>query len=77
MREERGLCMAHTTIMRWVHQNGPELDNRLRLHLKSTDDSWPVDEIYVKVKGKWMYLYRAVDSEGHIIDFYLSKIRNK
>jgi IS6 family transposase len=77
MMEERGLSMAHTTIMRWVHQYGPELDERVRRHLKSTNDSWRVDETYVKVKGQWMYLYRAVDSEGNTIDFYLSKARNK
>jgi transposase, IS6 family len=77
MMEERGLSMAHTTIMRWVHQYGPELDKRVRRHLKPTNDSWRVDETYIKVKGQWMYLYRAVDSEGNTIDFYLSKTRDK
>ncbi|MCM3654133.1 IS6 family transposase [Metabacillus litoralis] len=77
MMEERGLSIAHTTIMRWVHQYGPELDKRVRRYLKTTNDSWRVDETYVKVKGQWMYLYRAVDSEGNTIDFYLSKTRNK
>ncbi|MFJ8265937.1 IS6 family transposase [Peribacillus asahii] len=77
MMEERGLSMAHTTIMRWVHQYGPELDNRVRRHLKPTNDSWRVDETYIKVKGQWMYLYRAVDSKGNTIDFYLSKTRDK
>ncbi|MGG2014833.1 IS6 family transposase [Bacillus sp. S10(2024)] len=76
MMEERGLSLAHTTIMRWVHQYGPELDKRIRRHLKQTNDSWRVDETYIKVKGEWMYLYRAVDSEGNTIDFYLSKFRN-
>ena len=73
MMEERGLPIAHTTIMRWVHQYGPELDERVRRHLKQTNDSWRVDETYIKVKGQWMYLYRAVDSEGNTIDFYLSE----
>ena len=77
MMEERGLSMAHTTIMRWVHQYGPELDKRVRRHLKPTNDSWRVDETYIKVKGQWMYLYRAVDSKGNTIDFYLSKTRDK
>ena len=63
--------------MRWVHQYGPELDERVRRHLKPTNDSWRVDETYIKVKGQWMYLYRAVDSEGNTIDFYLSKTRDK
>lgn len=76
MMEERGLSMAHTTIMRWVHQYGPELDKRVRRHLKPTNDSWRVDETYVKVKSQWMYLYRAVDSKGNTIDFYLSKTRS-
>ncbi|MCF2132361.1 IS6 family transposase, partial [Strepomyces sp. STD 3.1] len=53
------------------------LAERVRRHLKTTNDSWRVDETYVKVKGQWMYLYRAVDSEGNTIDFYLSKARNK
>ncbi|AJG79516.1 MULTISPECIES: IS6 family transposase [Bacillus cereus group] len=76
MMEEQGLFLAHTTIMRWVHQYGPEFDNRIRRHLKQTNNSWRVDETYIKVKGQWMYLYRAVDSEGNTIDFYLSKSRN-
>jgi len=76
MMEERGLSIAHTTIMRWVHQYGPELDKRVQRHLKQTNDSWRVDETYIKVKGQWMYLYRAVDSEGNTIDFYLSKSRD-
>ncbi|PFZ78740.1 IS6 family transposase [Bacillus toyonensis] len=72
MMEERGLSIAHTTIMRWVYQ----LDEKVRHHFKSTNDSWRVDETYIKVKGQWMYLYRAVDSEGNTIDFYLSKLRD-
>ncbi|MFL0405650.1 IS6 family transposase [Bacillus nitratireducens] len=77
MMEERGLIVAHTTIMRWVHQYGPEFDKRIRRHLKQTNDSWRVDETYIKVKSQWMYLYRAVDSKGNTIDFYLSKARNQ
>ncbi|PEO43039.1 IS6 family transposase, partial [Bacillus toyonensis] len=76
MMEERGLSLAHTTIMRWVHQYGPELNKRIRKHLKPTNNSWRVDETYLKIKGKKMYLYRAVDSEGNTIDFYLSQRRN-
>ncbi|QWG42208.1 IS6 family transposase (plasmid) [Bacillus mycoides] len=75
MMKERGLFLAHTTIMRWVHQYGPEFDKRIRRHLKQTNNSWKVDETYIKVKGQWMYLYRAVDSRGNTIDFYLSKSR--
>jgi len=64
MMEERGLSMAHTTIMRWVHQYGPELDERVRRHLKTTNDSWRVDETSIKIKKIWFSLYRAVDSAG-------------
>ncbi len=76
MMWELGLSMAHTTIMRWVHQYGPELDKRIRRHLKQTNDSWRVDETYIIVKGQWMYLYPTVDSEGHTMNFYLRKFRN-
>jgi len=76
MMEERGLSLSHTTIMGWVHQYGPELNERIRKYLKPTNDSWRVDETYLKIKGKKMYLYRAVDSEGNTIDFYLSQRRN-
>ena len=77
MMKERGLSIAPTTIMRWVHQYGPQLEEKIWHHLKSTNDSWRVDETYIKVKGQWMYLYCAVDSEGNTLDFYLSKSRDK
>ena len=54
----------------------PELDRRLRSHLKPTNKSWRVDETYIRVKGKWTYLYRAVDSAGASIDFLLSARRD-
>jgi transposase-like protein len=76
MMEKRELSLAHTTSMRWVQQYGPELDKRIRRYLKQTDDSWRVDETYIKVNGQWMYVYRTVDSRGNTIDFYLSKSRN-
>ncbi|CAM4163534.1 IS6 family transposase [Bacillus paranthracis] len=50
MMEERGLYLTHTTIMRWVHQYGSEFDKQIRRHLKQTNNSWRVDEIYI-VKG--------------------------
>jgi IS6 family transposase len=56
MTEERGLSISHTTIIRWVHQYGLELDERVRCHLKTTNDSWRVDETYINVQGQWMYL---------------------
>ncbi len=66
MMRERGLPLDHTTIYRWVQCYAPELEKRCRPHLKATTDSWRVDETYVKIKGAWMYLYRAVDSEGSV-----------
>ncbi len=73
---ERGLEVDHSTINRWVLRYGPELDQRCRPHLKSTNDSWRVDETYVKVKKQWKYLYRAVDSEGKTLDFLLTAKRD-
>ena len=73
---ERGLEADHTTIWRWVQRYGPELEERLRRHLKPTNKSWRVDEAYVRVKGRWCYLYRAIDSTGATIDFVLSGLRD-
>jgi IS6 family transposase len=66
---ERGLAADHTTVWRWVQRYGPELELRIRRHLKATNKSWRVDETYLKVKGRWCYLYRAIDSAGATIDF--------
>jgi transposase, IS6 family len=76
MMLERGLCVDHTTIYRWVQHYAPELERRCRPHVKSTTDSWRVDETYIKVKKEWVYLYRAVDSQGNTLDFVLSPTRD-
>ena len=73
---ERGLHVDHTTIYRWVQRYAPELEKRCRPHLKACNDSWRVDETYIKVKKVWMYLYRAVDSEGNTLEFLLSPTRD-
>ena len=73
---ERGLHIDHTTIYRWVQHYAPELEKRGPPHLKATTDSWRVDETYVKVKKVWMYLYRAVDSQGNTLEFLLSETRD-
>ena len=52
MMEERGLTISHTTIMRWVHQYGPKLDQKLRKRLRKTGDSFRADETYVRIKGR-------------------------
>ena len=76
MMRERGLQVDHTTIYRWVQHYAPELDKRSRPHLKACNDSWRVDETYIKVKKVCMYLYRAVDSEGNTLEFFLSPTRD-
>ena len=73
---ERGLSVDHVTVWRWVQRYAPEIDRRVRPHLKPTNKSWRVDETYIRVKGKWAYLYRAVDSTGASIDFLLSARRD-
>jgi transposase, IS6 family len=76
MMAERGLKVDHTTIYRWVQQYAPELEKRCKPHLQRTTDSWRVDETYIKVKGEWLYLYRAVDSIGNTLEFLLSEHRD-
>jgi DDE domain len=69
---KRGLLVDHVTVWRWVQRYAPEMERRLRSRLKPATDSWRVDEMYIRVKGKWRYLYRAVDSSGATLDFLLS-----
>jgi transposase, IS6 family len=66
----------HTTISRWIRAYAAELEKRIHPHLRMSNGSWRVDETYVKVEGRWMYLYRAVDSRGQTIDFLLSAKRD-
>jgi len=76
MLQDRGVEVDHTTIFRWIQAYAAELEKRIRPHLRMSNGSWRVDETYVKVKGRWMYLYRAVDSGGQTIDFLLSAKRD-
>ena len=76
MMAERNLSVDHVTIWRWVQRYSPELNRRCRPELRKTNRSWRCDETYVRVAGKWTYLYRAVDSAGATIDFLLSARRD-
>ena len=73
---ERNLSIDPSTIWRWVQRYAPELNERIRRELKPTNGSWRTDETYVRVAGRWTYLYRAVDSTGATIDFLLSEHRD-
>jgi putative transposase len=74
--EERGIELDHATINRWVVKYSPNLEANFRKHKKLVDKSWLMDETYIKVKGEWVYYYRAVDKEGQTIDFFLSRQRD-
>lgn len=76
LMQERGLHIDHTTMYRWVQHYAPELEKRCRPHLKATNDSWRVNETSRKVKQVWHYLYRAVDSQGNTLEFFLSPKRD-
>jgi putative transposase len=74
---ERGISVDHATLNRWVITYAPLLEEAFRKHhKKAVGRSWRMDETYVKLKGKWVYYYRAVDKEGNTVDFYLSNRRD-
>jgi transposase, IS6 family len=76
MLSDRGVQVDHTTLFRWIQAYAQELDKRVRPHLRMTNGSWRVGETYIRVKGEWVYLYRAVDAAGQTIDFLLSVKRD-
>jgi transposase-like protein len=71
MMAERGVKVAHSTILRWVTRYVPEFEKRWNRFSKVVGTSWRVDETYVSIKAKWHYLYRAVDKQGKTVDFLL------
>jgi transposase, IS6 family len=74
---ERNLTVDHTTVWRWVQAYAPEIRKRLQGQLKYKRATWFMDETYVRVAGRWMYLFRAVDNRGDTVDFYLSETRDR
>ena len=76
MMGERGIELAHTTILRWVQRYIPEFEKRWNRYARSVGGSWRCDETYINVKGRWKYLYRAVDKQGRTVDFLLTPKRD-
>ena len=73
---ERGIVLDHSTLHRWVIRLVPLLDTAFRRHKRTIGRRWRMDETYIKIKGQWKYLYRAVDSDGKTIDFLLTAKRD-
>ena len=76
MMAERGVDVSHTSILRWVQCYVPEFEKRWRRYARPVGTSWRVDETYIRVRGRWTYLYRAVDKQGLTVDFWLSEHRD-
>ena len=74
---ERGVMVVHTTVLRWVQRFVPSFEKKLKNYARPVGSSWRVNETYIKVKGQWRYLYRAVDKQGQTGDFLLSTTRDK
>lgn len=77
MMQERGVFVDHSSINRWAIRFLPLLEKVFRKHKRPVGGSWRMDETYIKVKGVWKYLYRAVDKEGKTVDFLLTAQRDK
>jgi putative transposase len=77
MMGERGVAVDHSTLNRWVIKYAPEVEKQFRRQQRPVGRSWRLDETYIRIKGKWAYLYRAVDKEGQTIDFLLTPTRDR
>jgi transposase-like protein len=77
MMGKRGVAVDHSTLNRWVIKYAPEVEKAFRCRQCPVGRSWRMDETYVRIRGKWAYLYRAVDKVGHTIDFLLTPTRDR
>src|SRR5438105_801850 len=77
LMEERGVEVDHSTINRWVIKYSPQLEEAFHRRKRPVWVSWRMDETYIKVKGEWRYLYRAVDKQGQTMDLLLTEHRDK
>lgn len=75
--QERGYEVDHSTIQRWVVYYAPRIEKAFRKSKKRAGHRWRLDETYIRVKGQWKYLYRAVDKQGNTVDFLLTDKRDK
>jgi len=73
---ERGINVDRSTVYRWVIKFGPEITKRTEKHLRRASVDWHVDETYIRVGGKWRYLWRAIDANGRMVDFRLTARRD-
>lgn len=76
MMVERGISVDHATVHRWVIRYAPELLERFNRRKRAVTGKWHIDETYIKVRGQWCYLYRAIDSNGDTVEFWFSERRN-
>jgi transposase-like protein len=77
LMEERGVSVDHATVNRWVVKYSPQLEEAFHRRKRPVWVSWRLDETYIRVKGEWRYLYRAVDKQGQTIDFLLTEQRDE
>ena len=73
---ERGILVDHSTIHRWIIRLVPIISKKMARCKKPVNQFWHIDETYIKIKGQWHYLYRAIDSNGKTVDFLLTKHRD-
>src|SRR5262245_54326474 len=77
LMEARGVSVDHATIQRWVLKYSPQLEEAFHRRKRPVGRSWRMDETYIRVRGQWRYLSRAVDKTGQTIDFLLTEQRDE